>query len=1066
MRIERISIAGFGRLTNREHEFAPRLNVVFGPNESGKSTLHLAILSALYGFHQSTRARAAENELLRQFRPWSSDDYAISMEYRLDDGKRYRVERSFEPLLTALWDRDRALDVSSNYPQGRHGYVAFAKSQWGLDKELFTRTVFVSQGAIRDLGDREETTSAILALLESGTGDGTVSQAVERLDRTIVAEIGRTDRAYQKPLPKARTRLRKVIEEKEKIESAQASIQEWEEQRQIAECRVSELEAAIDGLDRVQIKEQRHHIQERLRRHASLAEELRTAQADMEALSDYATFESSRYEELMQLSERREATVERLDSLEQEITKQSAERETALRERDALLVERDRLEHTHALTPTLIRQVEDTLRNWRLIGEQVAQEEARLVRARDRMREIGARLRDKRSALRLLRKQGQVPFATLCFEWDRANRQAQEKREAYDLATGKLVEAGSSIEEALQLAALREKVSLDVEQRLRSAHQQSRAPSETTELSAQKPKPSAKPAWIPWRLLGLGLVVALVFFALLLVVGREELAGPVALAIMAVWSLAAIIIRALKIRPQQHSRPAQGTESDRRPTPGEVDDADVGMASSAQTAVLEQLGFPSWQNLERDLQRYASLAGRISTYVHRRDELQSAEELVASARDAIDVVLGKVGLDTWNDATLAELESDVRQAEGLLEQSRPLRESIKDSRTSLASLRTRHHRLEITLDSLLSQAELPVLPLPERIEAFSSWCAQRDETAICINRLAITEERLARFDIPVVARQESSERIVGIETQMRALLDESGIGIADDLDLVQACREYALRADRKSAFDQTEDRAAALQRSIDSLLSGATVAGLEQELASLEERLAALEDRLSDSESSAKELDRAKGREQIRKERDTCEKTITELEERIRAAKESHRSVTEVEEEIAFLESKISTLESYRRSLDRAKEVLQEAAEEYHREISPRLQSILNDNLSFVTNGKYKEAIVGVTDLSLGITVPETGSMQAPEVLSYGTQDELYVLLRTAIAQLMGNEGETIPIMLDDPFVNFDADRLTRMLELLVRLAERYQVFLFTKDNSIRDWFNIEEPIDSSIAAV
>ena len=176
--------------------------------------------------------------------------------------------------------------------------------------------------------------------------------------------------------------------------------------------------------------------------------------------------------------------------------------------------------------------------------------------------------------------------------------------------------------------------------------------------------------------------------------------------------------------------------------------------------------------------------------------------------------------------------------------------------------------------------------------------------------------------------------------------------------------------------------------------------------------------------------------------------------------------MAEVEDEIAYFEARISALESFRRSLDRAMQVLQEAAEEYHREFSPRLQSILNETLSFLTDGKYAEAHVGAKDLSLAITVPETGYLQTPDVLSYGTQDELYVLLRIAIAQLMTSQGETIPIMLDDPFVNFDTHRLARMLELLVRLSERYQVFLFTKDASIREWFEAADPAESSLVVM
>lgn len=49
MKLRRLTIAGFGRLAGRTFAFADGLNVVYGPNEAGKSTLAAAIVASLYG---------------------------------------------------------------------------------------------------------------------------------------------------------------------------------------------------------------------------------------------------------------------------------------------------------------------------------------------------------------------------------------------------------------------------------------------------------------------------------------------------------------------------------------------------------------------------------------------------------------------------------------------------------------------------------------------------------------------------------------------------------------------------------------------------------------------------------------------------------------------------------------------------------------------------------------------------------------------------------------------------------------------------------------------------------
>lgn len=40
MRIERAKVDNFGKLNQREFRFGPGINVIYGENEGGKSTLH------------------------------------------------------------------------------------------------------------------------------------------------------------------------------------------------------------------------------------------------------------------------------------------------------------------------------------------------------------------------------------------------------------------------------------------------------------------------------------------------------------------------------------------------------------------------------------------------------------------------------------------------------------------------------------------------------------------------------------------------------------------------------------------------------------------------------------------------------------------------------------------------------------------------------------------------------------------------------------------------------------------------------------------------------------------
>jgi uncharacterized protein YhaN len=88
--------------------------------------------------------------------------------------------------------------------------------------------------------------------------------------------------------------------------------------------------------------------------------------------------------------------------------------------------------------------------------------------------------------------------------------------------------------------------------------------------------------------------------------------------------------------------------------------------------------------------------------------------------------------------------------------------------------------------------------------------------------------------------------------------------------------------------------------------------------------------------------------------------------------------------------------------------------------------------------------------------VPEREEPVAAEQLSTGTRELIYLLLRIGVARLMSRTHETLPLLLDDPLVQLDRRRQEQFLGLLAELAKETQVFLFTKDDDLLQWFRRE----------
>ena len=101
-----------------------------------------------------------------------------------------------------------------------------------------------------------------------------------------------------------------------------------------------------------------------------------------------------------------------------------------------------------------------------------------------------------------------------------------------------------------------------------------------------------------------------------------------------------------------------------------------------------------------------------------------------------------------------------------------------------------------------------------------------------------------------------------------------------------------------------------------------------------------------------------------------------------------------------------------------------------------------------LTGGNYESLIVTETG---HFEVLSKNGMRYPIVeLSQATKEQAYIALRLALAA-SSNETAPFPIMMDDPFVHFDGERLSRMIELLDQLQNKHQFIYFTCHEEMKD---------------
>jgi uncharacterized protein YhaN len=168
-------------------------------------------------------------------------------------------------------------------------------------------------------------------------------------------------------------------------------------------------------------------------------------------------------------------------------------------------------------------------------------------------------------------------------------------------------------------------------------------------------------------------------------------------------------------------------------------------------------------------------------------------------------------------------------------------------------------------------------------------------------------------------------------------------------------------------------------------------------------------------------------------------------------------SVPEAEEAHAAAQAELERVERLEHTLERTRAFLQDAVERVHRDLAPVFAESLGRWLPRITPG-YREAIVDPATLEVQVRTPD-GSLRPATSLSHGTAEQVYLLLRVALAERLTRPGEVCPLLLDDVTVQSDEERTRRILDLLHELARERQIVLFSQEADVLAW--AERSLDS-----
>lgn len=226
MHFESVTCGAFGPFRNQTLALKRGMNVIHGPNESGKSTWQAAIAAGLCGRRRKSGGRPKEDRLFEQrHRPWGDgNEWHVSAVIQLIDGRRIELWQDLaDPAQSSARDlgnanRDLSSDINEDgSPDG---------SKWlGLNRKSFQSIACVRQSELVSIKDDA---NALQRDLERAAATArvheTANDAVKLLEVFRSENVG-SSRAHSKPLSQSEVALEAATHELTKAKTGHESYQ-------------------------------------------------------------------------------------------------------------------------------------------------------------------------------------------------------------------------------------------------------------------------------------------------------------------------------------------------------------------------------------------------------------------------------------------------------------------------------------------------------------------------------------------------------------------------------------------------------------------------------------------------------------------------------------------------------------------------------------------------------------------------------------------------------------------------------------------------------------------------
>ena len=207
MEIENIKINSYGNLKDKELELN-KFNIIYGKNESGKSTLLNYIKNSFYGISKNKNGKDMSD--YDKYLPWGENDFSGRLKYKLDDNNSYEIFRDFNKKNPIIYNSQKE-DISEKFKIDKKTGNQFFYEQTKVDENTFMSTALSAQKeVVVDSSTQGILLQKVANLAESGAEDVSYKKAMSNINSRLLSEVG-TSNSKERPINIAMDSVQKYI---------------------------------------------------------------------------------------------------------------------------------------------------------------------------------------------------------------------------------------------------------------------------------------------------------------------------------------------------------------------------------------------------------------------------------------------------------------------------------------------------------------------------------------------------------------------------------------------------------------------------------------------------------------------------------------------------------------------------------------------------------------------------------------------------------------------------------------------------------------------------------------